>query len=356
MDTKTCAEIVRDPRDGATKVRLFRERFSGQANVYGTYDPQTGRSWQVKAPVTDKVVLDHLQGKRPYGVYLLVGDRTRAAVIDFDKDDPGPVLECVGRAEHYGIAMYIERSKAKGFHLWSFFRNPGVQAWKARSVLRHILDEIGNPNVEVFPKQDRLSEDTTNYGNFINAPLFWDLVHQGKTVFLDPKRGLAPFPNQWEFLERAEAVSEDTLDEVIQLNGLGQNQNHSRVGKPCISLGVFGAAGAFPACAKTMLRNGVTENQRVACFRLAVHLRRAGLPYDLTVAALAEWARKNRPSQGQQIISETEIKTQAASAYLREYRGNGCEEPAVTAYCDPECPIHARLSLETARAELPQDR
>jgi hypothetical protein len=337
-------------------VRLFRERFSGQPDIYGTYDPQTGRSWQVKAPVTDEVVLDHLQGKRPYGVYLLLGDLTRAAVVDFDVAEFGPVLECVGRAQHYEVAMHIERSKSKGFHVWSFFPEPGVPAWKPRCVLRHILDETESPKVEIFPKQDRLSEDTTNCGNFINAPLFGALVHQGKTVFLDPKRGLAPFPNQWEFLERAEAVPETRLDEIIQVNGLDRSDTDHGVGSPCNSLGVFEAGSVFPPCVHTMLRNGVTENQRVACFRIAVHLRRVGLPYELAVAALTEWARKNRPSQGKQIISQTEIKAQAASAFLKEYRGNGCEEPAVAAYCDPECPIRARHSLETARAELPQDR
>jgi hypothetical protein len=90
-----------------------------------------------------------------------------------------------------------------------------------------------------------------------------------------------------------------------------------------------------------MLEEGVTENQRSSCFRLAVHLRKKGLPFDITVAALAEWARKNRPADGRRIITLTEIKAQTSSAYLKEYRGCGCEDPAVAPYCDPSCAVRS---------------
>ena len=84
-----------DKRDKHWKIRLFRSFFSGLEHVYGTYGPKSGRSWQVKEPVTDKVVLRHLTGKQPYGVYLLTGDRTRASVADFDQEDLGPPMDFV---------------------------------------------------------------------------------------------------------------------------------------------------------------------------------------------------------------------------------------------------------------------
>ena len=89
-----------------------------------------------------------------------------------------------------------------------------------------------------------------------------------------------------------------------------------------------------------MLCDGVSENQRVACFRLALHLKRVGLPYDLVAAVLQEWAKKNHPTNGKGIITTCEVKAQTAYAFMKEYRGAGCENPAVVPYCDPDCPVH----------------
>ena len=91
-----------------------------------------------------------------------------------------------------------------------------------------------------------------------------------------------------------------------------------------------------------MLEEGVGQFQRVACFRLAVQLRRIGMPYDLAVSTLLAWSMKNRPRDGKRIITETEVKAQTAHAYLKEYRGYGCEEPAIAPFCDPACPIFPR--------------
>jgi hypothetical protein len=49
--------LEKDPRSTTDKIRLFRARFSGLDHVYGTYDPASGNSWQVKHSVTDTVVL-----------------------------------------------------------------------------------------------------------------------------------------------------------------------------------------------------------------------------------------------------------------------------------------------------------
>jgi hypothetical protein len=89
-----------------------------------------------------------------------------------------------------------------------------------------------------------------------------------------------------------------------------------------------------------MLREGVRANQRVACFRLAVQLRKAGNPFDKTVAALCAWAQRNRPTDGRPIIRESEIRSQTRWAYRGGYKGCGCEDPAVMPFCDPACPIH----------------
>ena len=336
MRTKTSKRTSQD------KVALFCRFFTGLKSAYGTYDPRTGRVCQVKESVTTKVVLAHLTGQRPYGVYLLAGDLTRAVVVDFDDGSSETPQMFVARAADHGIASYIERSKSKGHHVWLFFVQEGVKAAKARLVVRHILQETGCGDTEVFPKQDSLGNGV-EFGNFINAPLFGGLVPQGRTVFVDPHNGMQPFPDQWDFLEQVTLVPEAKLDELIEANQLASpaqpapsEQRHPPLTRR------FPPRSSLPICAQRMLNDGVTENQRVACFRLAIHFNRLGVPFDIAVAALREWAQKNKPTDGRGIITAVEIQGQADCAYKRAYRGFGCEEPAVKPFCAAECPLWDR--------------
>ncbi|MFH1742651.1 MAG: hypothetical protein ABIH23_26905, partial [bacterium] len=127
------------PTRTTEKVALYRRVFTGLPSAYGTYNPATGRASVVKEPVSDAVILAHLKGKQPYGMFLLVQERTSAVVVDFDEQNVEPVLALAHRSAHYGLPAHIERSKSKGYHVWVFFENGGVPAAKARLVLRHIL-------------------------------------------------------------------------------------------------------------------------------------------------------------------------------------------------------------------------
>jgi hypothetical protein len=324
-------------RTTAEKIALFRRCFTGRLDVYGTFDPASGRVRQVKAPVTNAVILAHLQGRQPYGVYLLVQDHTQALTVDFDHDDLGPPMSFVQTAKNYGIATYIERSKSRGYHVWTFFPENGVLAAKSRLVAMHMLNEIGEPDTEIFPKHDRLDAHTA-YGNYINAPLFGALVPRGRTVFVEPGDPTRPCPDQWALLEAVRRIEESTLDAIIEINELRKEIARSAKARPPEQTERLSPFGLAP-CAQRMLANGVTAFQRVSCFRLAVQLKRIGIPFDLTVAALMTWAGKNRPTDGKQIITESEIREQASSAYNGPYRCCGCEDPAVKPFCDSTCPV-----------------
>ena len=93
----------------------------------------------------------------------------------------------------------------------------------------------------------------------------------------------------------------------------------------------------LPLCVQAMLQNGVTYNQRVCCFRLAVQLRRIGLPYDATVSVLKTWSLKNKPEERKRIITDNEIMEQASSAYRNYYNACGCETPEMAQFCSPDC-------------------
>jgi len=338
-------------RTDREKLALFRACFTGLPNVFGTYDPESGQVRQVKQPVTDEVLRKHLRGRQPYGVYLLIADRTRAIVVDFDEEDTEKPLQFMRQAGHYGIRAYLERSKRKGWHAWMFMELPGVAAAKARLVVKAILEDIGAPATEIFPKQDSLGEGA-RYGNFINAPLFGLAVRMGRTVFVDPDAAFKPYPNQWEVLAHLQRVKESLLDEIIEINDLRQdpvNPDPSvRKDPPASSF-----HGLLP-CARKMLAEGVRQYQRVSCFRLAIQLKKVGLPLGSTIAVLLDWANRNRPASGKPIISETQVKEQAEWAYRRNYRSCGCEDPAIHPYCDPSCPLkHPRKDDAPASCSEP---
>ncbi|MHC4165382.1 MAG: TOTE conflict system archaeo-eukaryotic primase domain-containing protein [Planctomycetota bacterium] len=326
------------------KLAIYRSLFTGLQNVYGTYDHRTGRVRQAKEPVTDQVLLAHLKGKRPYGVYLLVKDRIRALAVDFDEDKLDPPLAFRAEAQRLGIFTYIELSKSKGYHVWMFFAKKGVLARKARLVAGYILTAIGQLNIEIFPKQDTLTENTS-FGNFINAPLFGALVPKGRTVFMHPAKPSEAYPDQWELLGGVQRIEERILDDVIRNYDLDRKQQTNDLdqpAKPTNSMKSSPQAFGLPLCAQRMLADGVTSQQRVSCFRLAVNLRRAGIPSDLTGIMLRAWARKNRPQDGKRVITEAEIRNQVKDAYEKPYRSCGCEDPAVAPYCDKRCPLCAR--------------
>ena len=274
-------------------------------------------------------------------------------------------MESVAAARRYGIPAYVERSKSKGFHVWTCFREEnGVSAAKARLVTRHLLEEIEEPDTEVFPKQDTLNEKIP-YGNFIYLPLFNicrsvfnEFAGQERNLFLEETGSMKPYADQWAFLESVQRIPESVLDEIIQVNDLG---------KPVVSVGPAEPpqtpsrpanqrplSYGLPPCAQRMLNEGVRFNQRVACFRLAVPLKKAGLPCDIAVTALKAWALKNHPEDGKQLLTAREIVDQTAWAYAKPYRGCGCEDPAVARFCDTSCPLYMKRADGKRRANSEQ--
>ena len=201
-------------------------------------------------------------------------------------------------------------------------------------VIRYVLNEIGEPTLEIFPKHDAL-DTNTQYGNFINAPLFGALVKQGKTVFVDVM-SFTPYPDQWTLLESVSRLGERDLDEIIEVNNLSLPPKYR---DPKDAPAERTARYGLPVCAQKILRDGVSQYQRVACFRVAVHLNRLGLPFDVAVAALKTWALKNKPANGKEIIRNWEVISQTSSAYNRPYAGFGCDSEAIRPFCEPSCPV-----------------
>ena len=314
------------------KVGIYMRLFAGRSDVYGTYDPDSGKSWQVKDKVDAAVIHAHLCGRIPFGLYPLTGECTKILAIDFDNEPLEVAVGCVSKFLELGLESYIEISKSKGFHVWLFFNEP-VLAANARLIAKKVLADIDKSDAEIFPKQDRLEGDTS-YGNFINAPLFARWAIKGRTVFLDYDNMPNAHDDQWAFLAGVKTYNNRQLETLIDKYHLTPDAVHKAVNNNGDS-----QFGLVP-CARTMLENGVNSFQRVSCYRLAVRLRQLGLPFDITVAVLNAWAQKNRPTGGKRIITPKEIESQASCAYQNNNTGFGCSDPAVSSYCDKDCPVY----------------
>ncbi len=146
----------------------------------------------VRRPLEAADVMEHLQGRKTYGIYLLQQDsRVRLGVIDADlnlslrsSEAIGKKRDLVRREQRYllsrltemGAARHlpclVEFSGGKGFHFWFFLEEP-LPAGQVRRVLQSLAGAIQADlscfQLEVFPKQDRL--EGKGLGNLVKLPL-----------------------------------------------------------------------------------------------------------------------------------------------------------------------------------------
>ncbi|MCP4044245.1 MAG: DEAD/DEAH box helicase family protein, partial [Gammaproteobacteria bacterium] len=236
------------PPTPAEKVALFRGLFQGRTDVFPKlwsnnktgkkgYSPACGNEWipgvcdkrQVKCgecpnqtfiPVSDRVILDHLQGRHVMGVYPMLEDETCwFLAVDFDKgswkDDITAFMET---CENAGIPATIERSRSgNGAHVWFFF-SALVRANIARKMGCHLLTETMARRHQLamesydrlFPNQDTMPRG--GFGNLIALPLQHGPRQQGNTVFLDKR--LVPHPDQWAYLASVQRIPPATVEYI----------------------------------------------------------------------------------------------------------------------------------------------
>ena len=125
-----------------------------------------------------------------------------------------------------------------------------------------------------------------------------ELLSLKEKPFLWTQQPLPLTPTNGTCSKPQKGIHEPALDEIIEINDLSSAPQR-QLPDPNPGKGSRGTFG-LPPCAQKMLRDGISEFQRVGCFRLAVHLKRLGLPYDVAIAALKTWATKNKPANGKE--------------------------------------------------------
>jgi len=188
-----------------TEVEVLKKLFSGRTDCYGM-ETNNGHI-AVREPLTDSILLAHVQGTKRIGVYPLRSDLTvQWACVDVDEVSKGKVEKVVVGFIENRFFPYVERSRQKGFHIWIFFDFP-IQARDVRKALSEILTRTGLDGIEIFPKQEHLSTNN-GIGNFVFLPLHGQSVKEARTVFVTSD--FQPYEDQLDHLSRAHRTkSED---------------------------------------------------------------------------------------------------------------------------------------------------
>jgi len=305
----------------------FLQLFRGRTDCYVTYDTATGKTWQVKRPVTRAVYRAHLDGDSPLAVYPIINeDEVCFGAIDFDEPDGNLPLQAARSLKHHGFSPHVEISRSKGFHVWVFF-DEFVKAWQIRGLLSTILTEIEYPSAELFPKQDRVLRGT---GNCLNLPLFGAHIKRLKTVFVNGH--LEPVKDQQRYVTNITADPSSLLENWCLLNHAGSRPQS--IPTQSIEERTYG----LRACAQHLLEHGITGRQRVTCFWLAVQLRKAGIPFPFAIEILKKWAQRNPLPNDKARITYDEVEEQTRYAYNHtEYMSCGCHETAFQNICGENC-------------------
>jgi hypothetical protein len=134
----------------------LRDLYGSHVTAYHGRDKTFNRG-----PLTDEVLIAHLEGRLRVGAYLDIGDGTvKLGVIDLDNEkNPDGEKPHAKRAADalagLGLSAEIFTSRGKGYHILVYFTEP-VAAWVVRKVLAYAAMKAGRPGVEIFPKQEKV--------------------------------------------------------------------------------------------------------------------------------------------------------------------------------------------------------
>lgn len=191
-----------------TRLRHPLATFVGRTDCFAVQQPNGAYTKQDR-PLTDDDLLEHAEGLWSIGTYTITPKDGKYYVnhIVFDLDTYDKTLfhtlvECVTHMldplENDQPWLLIEDSGGKGYHLWVILSEP-VEAWHVRAWLDAEFwpkwrKHSGNAVLEVFPKQDAISEG--GYGNLVKLPfgIHAKTGNKSKAITL-PRLNTAASPN-----------------------------------------------------------------------------------------------------------------------------------------------------------------
>jgi hypothetical protein len=314
------------PTSSIAPVTTFKSVFKGREDDFAIQSPEGGYA-PARRALTDLDVMEHLQGEKTIGIYLIEPEVNTVyhTVLDLDTKDPDKIRQLMQGVAKFGLSIndYIfEFSGSKGYHIWIVYCEP-IEAAKARQLGKVIvrLSGLNLNEVEVFPKQDRVSAG--GHGNLVKLPLG---VHQKSGL-----RSEIHAPIEWTEVNQHSA---EWVDRELNKYKSMFNPEPSVSGPAALP-----STSQLP-CVSAMLR-GVGEGCRDnACYQLIIHLRRT-LDEAAATSALLEWNKRNKPPMDVEVI-----RKKVRSVWNSPAKGYGCDKDWMQQFCNvDECPVHAKAKV-----------
>ena len=187
-----------------SQAKRFALLFKGKTNTYvknllPKEKPAKGEKIKTtitneKGKVDDNLLMSHLSGEFGVGICPVTTDgKCLFGVLDIDVYK-GKIRKMLDIIREYQLPLVPFRSKSGGLHCYLFLSR-GVSAKTIRDTLNLIikvfsLDKMyGEEKVEVFPKQDKVTED--GFGSSITLPYF--NAEEPYTYLLDLDGNEVPF-------------------------------------------------------------------------------------------------------------------------------------------------------------------
>jgi len=281
------------------KAHLFFSLFVNRSDVYAEQMPD-GHYKKISEPLTEEVLNRHLKGEITIGTYQINASDNTAKWLCFDVDghkveNPDEVVREIFRAATSGInreSVLVEASGSrKSHHIWIFFLT-AIPVEVARFLGQRILRLCEVKDVELFPKQERVSED--RFGNLVKLPLGFNRKAKRWSTFLDPHT-LVPIDSTCLNQVVPAILLENEIQRIWkEIEKRKKSKKIEKKFKPKLYRGVN------PICIRKML-DGVKYGKRdEVAIRLArfFHTER-GLSGDKTLKILLEWNERNDPPIGE---------------------------------------------------------
>lgn len=233
-------------------MKRFAQLFSGRTDCFGRYilppgsvrqdGKKKGRGSTVREELLPSHYEQHLDGKIRLG---LVPIRLDGKVSWFagDIDDYSLNLQELGeKVQKLELPLVLCKSKSGGAHLHCFVDGL-VPAAEAIKLMRSWVTALGFPKAEVFPKQEKVDEDSV--GNWINLPYHNHLDADAYALGLSGERLT---------LEEFEQLANAYLAKPGDLRPVEQKQQSKRQAK--------GDLDGAPPCIERIFDEGLSEGGR----------------------------------------------------------------------------------------------
>lgn len=315
---------TRQPSD--EELSLFSKLFSGYEGAYGEYEvnrtedsgKKLGKAVTLMRPASLADYKKHLSGVTGIGIIpLLKSDKCWFGAIDIDIKGDTKLSETHENLESkirkLKLPLMLFRSKSNGAHLYLFGKEP-ISARLLQSRLAEFAALLGYAGCEVFPKQvTRIRNDGTDFGNWINIPLFGD----GRVGMFEGKEL-------------------DTLTSLKTCQYLATTEDELR------SLNLAGSAERFsdaPPCLQKIAAAGVSEgNRNNALFNYSVYFRNKYPD---------EWQEKLHEFNEESVdppLSDAEMKELKKQSSRRDYFYT-CNTAPICNFCDKKLCLTRRYGI-----------